>query len=214
MIETFDRALAGAPCWVRDADGTRSVLPNHRWAGASGPEDRRADDALTSRCDGPTIDLGCGPGRLVADLLSRNVQALGVDISPVAVELARARGAPVLHRDLFDPLPASGLWSYALLADGNIGIGADPNRLLARTRELLAEDGVAVVEFDRPGTGIVHQRLRVETETGFGPWFPWTRVGLEHAWHLAAANGFRVRADLSVAGRHIVWMDRVGAATA
>nr|WP_196150824.1 methyltransferase domain-containing protein [Nocardia bovistercoris] len=167
---------------------------------------------MTDRCDGPTIDLGCGPGRLVAALLRRGVPALGVDISPVAVALTRARGAPALHRDLFEPLPGSGRWSYALLADGNIGIGADPHRLLARTRELLAADGVAVVEFDRPGTGMVRQRLRVETEDAAGPWFSWSRVGVEQAARLADATGFRVRADVEVSGRHIVWMDRLPAA--
>ncbi|MFC3965288.1 SAM-dependent methyltransferase [Nocardia jiangsuensis] len=204
MTETFDRALAGHDCWVRAADGTRRDVPARRWLGAAEP----ADTAFTAGCDGPTIDLGCGPGRLVAALLRRGVVALGVDVSPLAVALTRARGAPALRRDVFGPLPGAGRWSYALLADGNIGIGADPHRLLVRTRALLTGDGVAVVEFDPPGTGMVRLLQRVETDAVAGPWFPWSRVGIEHAGRLAAATGFRVRATAEVHGRHIAWLDR------
>ncbi|MEV6252754.1 methyltransferase domain-containing protein [Nocardia sp. NPDC051911] len=208
MSGVFDRALTGAECWIRAGDGTRRALPTRRWLNSSDSADRRADTALTRECDGPTIDLGCGPGRLVATLLRRGVIALGVDISATAVAITRGRGAPALQRDLFGPLPGAGRWSYALLADGNIGIGADPDRLLRRVGELLASDGVAVIEFDRPGSGMVTQRIRVETATSAGPWFSWTRVGVEYAEPLAGAAGFRVRTTVEVAGRHIAWLDR------
>ncbi|MGK8557514.1 SAM-dependent methyltransferase [Nocardia gipuzkoensis] len=214
MSGTFDQALTGADCWVRAADGSRRALPIRRWLGTADPADRRADTALTRLCDGPTIDLGCGPGRLVAALLRRGVIALGVDVSPMAVAITRFRGAPALQRDLFGPLPGTGRWSYALLADGNIGIGADPGRLLARIRDLLAGDGVAVVEFDGPGTGMVSERLRLETKTAAGQWFPWARVGIEHAEPLATATGFRVRTTLEVHGRHIACLDRCPTRTA
>ncbi|MEV0355678.1 class I SAM-dependent methyltransferase [Nocardia sp. NPDC050697] len=204
MTETFDRALAGDACWLRAADGTRHPVPAQRWLGAA----EAADAAFTARCDGPTIDLGCGPGRLVAALLRRGIVALGVDISPLAVALTRARGAPALRRDVLGPLPGAGRWAYALLADGNIGIGADPHRLLTRTRALLGAGGTAVVEFDPPGTGIVRRMQRVETDEVAGPWFPWSRVGIEHAGRLAAATGFRVRATAEVHGRHIAWLGR------
>ncbi|WP_036530312.1 class I SAM-dependent methyltransferase [Nocardia sp. CNY236] len=200
--------MIGEECWIRSTDQTRRPLPTRRWLGTSDHADNPADQALTSCCDGPTIDLGCGPGRLVAALLRRGVVALGVDISPTAVAVTRFRGAPALHRDLYGPLPAAGRWTYALLADGNIGIGGDPLRVLARTHELLAVGGVAVVEFDRPGTGMVHRRLRVETRTSAGPWFPWAEVGIEQAAQLAAATGFRVHATAEVSGRHIAWLQR------
>ena len=64
---------------------------------------------------GPTIDLGCGPGRLVARLIERGVPALGVDQSATAVGLARRSGAPALRRDVFEPLPGTGRWQTVLL---------------------------------------------------------------------------------------------------
>ncbi|MBF6544645.1 methyltransferase domain-containing protein [Nocardia brasiliensis] len=204
-LDVFDRALAGEKCWIRDADGVRHRLPMQRWLGLSGT-DRRADLALTECCDGPTVDLGCGPGRLVAALLRRGVLALGVDISPTALAITRFRGAPALRRDLFGPLPGTGRWAYALLADGNIGIGGDPERILRRTAALLMPGGVAVVEFGRPGTGSVTRQLRVESRTHVGCWFPWATVSIDHAADLARNTGFRVVDTVEVGGRHIAWL--------
>jgi hypothetical protein len=62
------------------------------------------------------------------------------------VRQARRRGATAIHGDVFQPLPGEGLWRHILLADGNIGIGGDPDTLLARTRQLLAPGGTALIE--------------------------------------------------------------------
>jgi len=43
-----------------------------------------------------------------------------------------------VRRSVFDALPAEGRWHTALLADGNVGIGGDPIRLLSRLRGLIA----------------------------------------------------------------------------
>ena len=103
--------------------------------------DAHFDEAVVGMCDGPTIDLGCGPGRLVAHLIRRGVPALGVDLSPAAIGLARRSGAPALRRDVFGPLPGTGRWHTVLLADGNVGLGGDPWRVLRRAAELLRQGG-------------------------------------------------------------------------
>ena len=133
----FHRAAAGLPCWIGDSDGSRERLPTARWMGgsASSEEDRRADHAMISRCTGSTIDLGCGPGRLTEALARRGLSALGVDTSKAAVDLTIGRGGNAVLRDLFEPLPGTGTWSCVLLADGNIGIGGDPVRLLRRAAD-------------------------------------------------------------------------------
>ena len=123
----YDRALDGERCWVRHADGEIRNLPVRRWLGGQGADDR-FDSAVVKLCSGPTIDLGCGPGRLVTELVRRGVPALGVDQSATAVALARRGGAPVLRRDVFESLPATGRWQTVLLADGNVGLGGDPLR--------------------------------------------------------------------------------------
>lgn len=208
MIGRFDPALTGADCWVRTADGARARLPTRRWLGGVRvtAADRRVDSVLVGCCDGPTVDLGCGPGRLVATLCRRGVIALGVDISPAAIAVTRHRGAPAVPRDVFGPLPGDGRWHYALLADGNIGIGGDPQRILRRVARLLRPDGVAIVEFAAPGTGIRVQDIRLETRARTGDWFPWAEAAIDHAAALAAETGFELLGTADVSDRHIAWL--------
>ena len=208
--DLYELALAGRDCWVRRFDGSTRVLPTGRWLGFAGvtDDDRDVYHAIIEACDGPTVDLGCGPGRLVGELVRRGVAALGVDVSPTAVAVTRERGAPALQCDIFERLPGMGGWSYALLADGNVGIGGDPVRTLKRAGQLLWRDGVAIVEFGRRGSGLATVQVRLETEDGVGPWFPWAHVGVELADELAAAAGLRVVEAIDVAGRHIVKLTR------
>lgn len=143
----YDRALDGERCWIRHQDGRLQRLPVRDWL-VGAESDRLFDRAIVDLCNGPTIDLGCGPGRLVAGLVQRGVPALGVDQSVAAVALARDSGVPVLCRDLFGPLPGTGRWHTALLADGNVGLGGDPWRVLQRAGELLRRGGECLAEFD------------------------------------------------------------------
>ncbi|WP_410629770.1 class I SAM-dependent methyltransferase [Amycolatopsis sp. cmx-4-83] len=59
---------------------------------ADDPLDRAAWTAFAdyTRGRGPVADLGCGPGHLTAFLTELGLDASGVDLSPVMVELARA----------------------------------------------------------------------------------------------------------------------------
>ena len=137
--------------------------------------------------DGPVIDLGCGPGRLVVSLAHRRVPVLGVDSSPAAVALARSRGVPVLERNLFGPLPGEGRWQTALLFDGNIGIGGDPIRLLRRCRALLAQHGRVVVELEPGHRGLRRVEARLERGNRRSHAFAWAVVGVDAIGPLAHA---------------------------
>ncbi|WP_239310239.1 methyltransferase domain-containing protein, partial [Frankia sp. Cj3] len=88
-----------------------------QWRGGLIP----GDASLLRRCDGPTLDVGCGPGRLTVALTTRGVPVLGIDVAPFAVRLARRAGAAALCRDVFGRVPGERRWSALLLADGNIG---------------------------------------------------------------------------------------------
>src|SRR5512142_1797643 len=185
------RAAAGRrdPVALVDLAGRplRRAEPHH-WCGPLRP----GDQGLLDRCRGATLDVGCGPGRLTAALHAVGLPSLGVDVSAEAVRQARARGAAVLRRDVFGRLPAEGRWRHALLADGNIGIGGDPERLLARCRALLARGGDLLVEADPPGTGTWRGLVRMVLADRASAPFPWAAVDAGHLAGVAARAGLRV----------------------
>jgi SAM-dependent methyltransferase len=175
---------------------TRDLLVSE-WASPARPEELDLLRGLT----GPVLDLGCGPGRLVAALAEMGTPALGVDASPVAVESARRLGAPVLQRSLFEALPGEGRWRSVLLFDGNIGIGGDPVVLLRRLTALLGSDGTALVEVDPPGFPTLVADARIERVDEVTDWFPWACVGADDLDDVAADAGLRRSELRSVAGR-------------
>jgi len=197
---------SGEPCWISDSRGLRRPLHIDRWLGGDGStdDDRRADEAILELCKGPTMDVGCGPGRFTAALADRGVDALGVDVSATAVEMTVERGGAALHRDIFAPMPGGGQWSRVLLADGNIGIGGHPVRLLLRARQLLHPNGFVVAEVDARATGVTSEYRRWETHHSVGSWFPWAHVGSDAIATIAVSAGFLLASAVDVCDRCIV----------
>lgn len=181
------RAGSG-PLFLRRADGWLLPLDVERWCAGADP----ADMTVLDRCEGPVIDIGCGPGRLVAALAALGRPALGVDVSPAAVARTRSTGGAALCRSVFDTLPGEGRWGTALLIDGNIGIGGTPAALLARVARILAPDGVLLVE---TAPVDVDERVSVRVDDGrggLGASFPWARLGTTALLRYATATGWRV----------------------
>jgi SAM-dependent methyltransferase len=168
----------------------------------------RGDAGMLHRCTGPTLDVGCGPGRLAGALLGRGHPALGIDISATAVSLARRRGVAALRRDVFDPVPGHGRWHHVLLADGNIGIGGAPRRLLRRCRDLLAPGGHLHVELTAPGTrtwaGIAH----LHEDGGAVVPLHWASVAVDDLAGIAAGAALRVVETWTEAGRWFASLTR------
>jgi SAM-dependent methyltransferase len=173
---------------ARFSDGTAIPLRVDRYLG---PADA-TDEQLLTGVRGPVLDVGCGPWRHLHALAARGVFALGVDLSPVAVDLARGGGARAIVASIFDELPGSGTWRSALLLDGNIGIGGSPARLLARIGSLLTDDGEVLVELDHPSTATAAMHARIETGPRASSWFPWARVSATGIEAVAREGGLGV----------------------
>jgi SAM-dependent methyltransferase len=192
----YEDSLNGESVDIEYADGRMRPLSAERWLRYN-----EGDEHILARCGGPTLDVGSGPGRLTVALTRMGIPALGIDITPLAVELTRRAGGLALRRCIFEPLPGTGRWAEALLVDGNIGIGGDPAALLRRLRELVRPGGKVIAELSPPGSqGGVHTvRLRQAGRTG--DWFTWATVSIDDIAPLAGRSGFSTVERWNTAGR-------------
>ena len=179
----YARALSGEECTVVGDDGSTHPLQARRWLEAADASDRKL---FVAPCSGPTLDVGCGPGRLLVALQQQGVLSHGIDLSAAAIARARASGVAATCADVFSPMPGGlpdeGHWSHVLLADGNVGIGGRPAQLLSRVRSLLANRGRAHVEL-APGrwahAGVTTSRLRLRVGGDYSTPFRWATVGVD-----------------------------------
>ena len=147
------------PLFLRRTDGWLLPLEVERWCAEADAADRE----VLRRCEGAVLDVGCGPGRLVAALAVQGRPVLGIDVSEAAVAHTVRLGGQALRRSVFEPVPGEGRWDTALLIDGNVGIGGDPHALLRRMSQLLTPGGLLVVE---TAPVDVDERVRVRVADG------------------------------------------------
>ncbi|MDX2618118.1 MULTISPECIES: class I SAM-dependent methyltransferase [Streptomyces] len=206
--DPYGRALSRGrgPLFLRGEDGWLLPLDVERWCADADA----ADLSALRRCVGPVIDIGCGPGRLVAALAARGHRALGIDVSEAAVGRTRRTGGAALRRSVFEPLPDEGRWGTGLLVDGNIGIGGDPRALLRRVATVLAPGGLLITE---AAPHDVDERVRVRLDDGreqpgTAPHFPWARVGEAALLVHARSEGWEPVGQWEADGRPFVALRR------
>ncbi|MGW0992209.1 methyltransferase domain-containing protein [Streptomyces sp. NPDC002523] len=200
------------PLYLRRSDGWLLPLEVERWCAGADDVDR----AVLDRCEGSVLDVGCGPGRLVAELAARGRTVLGVDVSEAAVTRTNTLGGQALRRSVFEPLPGEGRWDTVLLMDGNVGIGGDPGALLRRMGQLLAPGGLLIVETDALD---IDERARVQVvDVALGPAavgepFAWARIGTPALLRLAGRAGWRTVAQWAAGERRFAALRTRSAST-
>lgn len=197
------RAAAGRRTSLEVLDRTGvpvASLDASKWSGSLVP----GDLSLLARCSGPTLDVGCGAGRLVEALHRAGRAVLGIDVSPEAVRQAQRRGVWAIRADVFGPLPGEGQWRTVLLADGNIGIGGDPPRLLRRCAELLCSGGTVLAELRAPGEPSWSGEVVLRDDVRCSTPFPWAVVSADRAREVAERSGLHVRREWTEGGRWFV----------
>lgn len=179
------------PLVLCHSNGVRRLLPTSRWCGPP----TTGDETLLGRVIAPVLDVGCGPGRFAKALHRRGVECLGIDIAGSAIRLTQQDGAPAKRCSVFGDVPNPGSWGSVLLADGNVGIGGDPGRLLARIHELLRPGGRVLIELESAGRhdGSV-ERVSLQVGERCGEDFSWARLSLIGLLGLMTQTGFGLAA--------------------
>ncbi|MFA7757836.1 methyltransferase domain-containing protein [Streptomyces sp. NRRL B-2790] len=191
------------PLFLRRADGWLLPLEVERWCAGADAVDR----AVLDRCEGAVLDVGCGPGRLVAELAARGRTVLGVDVSEAAVTRTVTVGGQALRRSVFDPLPGEGRWGTVLLMDGNVGIGGDPRALLHRMGQLLCAGGLLIAEtapLDLDERTEVQVVDVADGRARTGEPFPWARIGTPALLRVADRAGWRPAAQWTAGERRFL----------
>jgi SAM-dependent methyltransferase len=180
--------------------------PFRRWP----PVERRALRYVRGR----VLDVGCGAGRVALELQDRGGKVVGIDISPLAVQVARKRGVKDARVLPFHRVDATlGRFDTVLLYGNNFGLFANRSRgrrLLRRLLRLTTEKGRIVgATVDPYGRGdpahrAYHElnrnrgrlpgqlRLRIRHRDSATPWFDYLIVSPAELEDLLAGTGWSV----------------------
>lgn len=136
-----------------------------RWHAAIGPVD-----------DKVLVDIGCGPGNLLATLGDKPSIAIGVDIAPGSLELAIGMGYVPLLADAHD-LPLKSGIADVVGINGSLHHCDDMSRVLAEAARLVRPGGHLVIDHDPQqsawafrGLALLSWRMRL-------PIYRWLRRG-------------------------------------
>jgi len=105
-------------------------------------------------------------------------------------------------------VPREGDWEHVLLADGNIGIGGDPVRLLRRLRSLVRPGGTAFVEVGPTGTGLLREMLQLRVGGQVSEPFAWALVGADAIADVADRAGLETLGVAAENGRLVATLRR------
>ena len=132
--------------YVDECDAREYFIEYKEW-----PQHER--DAL-EQVKGRVLDVGCGAGRVALWLQERGHEAVGIDLSPLAIEVSRARGVRECRvmdaRRLDFP---EGHFDTAVMFGNNLGIGGDipeTRRMLEGLHRVIKDDGIIIASTRDP----------------------------------------------------------------
>lgn len=169
---------------------------------------------IAHRARGRILDVGCGAGRYALYLQARGHDVVGIDASPLAVEVCRQRGLEQAHALTLEQVgPSLGLFDTVLMLGNNFGLfgnRASARRLLKRLRRTVGIGGQIIAEtMDPYRTGdpshlAYHAwnrqrgrmggqiRMRVRYKTYRTPWFDYLFVSETELEEIVADTGWLI----------------------
>jgi hypothetical protein len=131
-----------------------------------------------------------------------------MDLIPDFVAAAQRCQRPVVLRSVFDPVPGGAQWNWALLLDGSIGIGGDPESLLRRVGCLLHPGGQVLVETEPPHRRSERSVMTIRSDSGRDSWFHWATLSTSDADRVARAANFDLADRWEDSGRWFVQLQQ------
>lgn len=160
---------------------------------------------------GRVLDAGCGAGRVALELQARGHEVVAIDISPLAIEVARRRGVQDARVLAFEKVgPDLGHFDTLVMYGNNFGLfGSEAKarrllrrlrplaeRIVASTRNPYGTDDTAHLAYHernkRRGRMSGQLRLRVRYRDYASPWFDYLIVSPEELETLLVGTGWRV----------------------
>jgi len=163
---------------------------------------------------GRVLDVGCGAGRVALYLQKKGHDVLAVDVSPLAVKVAKARG--VKHTRVMPAAAISkklGTFDTIVMFGNNFGLFENPVRakwMLRRFHAMTNPDARLIVQsLDPYDTKAAHHRayhrsnrargrmggqvrIRVRYQTYATPWFDYLLVSRDEMRSIVEDTGWRV----------------------
>ncbi len=171
---------------------------------------------------GRVLDVGCGAGRCLLHLQSKGLEVVGIDNSPLAVEVCRKRGALDVRLLSVTRIGRQlGRFDTVLMFGGNFGLVANPDRarwLFKRFYGLTTARGRIIAgtvdpyqtkdriyldyhKLNRKRGRMAGQiRLRVRYKQRATPWFDWLIVSKKEMARILEDTGWRIRRTFAMPG--------------
>lgn len=208
-------------------DGYVQVYEHPRWYFAPFyewyPHLRKSMDYVRGR----TLDVGCGAGRISLHLQQNGVNIVGIDHSPLAIQICRERGlddarvCPVTRISA----PRLGMFDTILMTGNNFGLFGNPNharRLLRRLYSMTTNRGRIIAETTDPyatddpvhlayqernrarGRMSGQYRHRELYHNLKGAWFDWLFASRDEMQDIVAGTGWEVTKFIEPEGAQYV----------
>jgi len=214
QLMAYHRRGGEAVAVVERSDGFIDPLHDLRqyFAGFAdwAPRQRRAMRLARGR----VLDVGCGAGRVALHLQQKGLDAVGIDISPLAVKVCRERGLKKARTmSLTQVSPRLGMFDTLIMFGNGFGLVENPRRarwLLRRWHSLTTDRARIIAESIDPhrarapedvryqrenrrrGRMSGQMRLRVRCRTLATPWFDWLFASQDEMRDILAGTGWQV----------------------
>lgn len=174
----------------------------------------RAERAALRLVRGRVLDVGVGAGRVAMELQERGHEVVGIDVSPLALEVARRRGAKDVRQLAVTQVgPELGRFDTIVLFGNNCGLLGSRRRApwLLRRLRAVTRPGARILAAstdpyttDNPEHLAYHERnrrrgrmpgqLRIRVRHGSyrTPWFDYLLAAPEELAELAAGTGWEL----------------------